>query len=143
MAGESLNMEAVTVNRWRRQRRNALIVLYLTFVSSGVLVGFAMGPLGEEAHPEFAVRAELLTACLLSLGFMWYCTVDAKLAGRPLIQLARLGIFLGWPVGVPIYLLWARGMKGLGLLLVHGFLLLLVVVLSTSISALLMYGYVP
>ncbi len=74
---------------------------------------------------------------------MWYCTADARLVGKPLIQLAKLGIFFGWPVAVPIYLLWARGMKGLGLLLLHGFLLLLVAVLSVLISALLIYGYVP
>ena len=87
--------------------------------------------------PDFAARLDLLLAIPTCLCFMWLCTVDAKLVGKPLIQLAKLGIFLGWPVGVPIYLLWARGIRGLGLLLLHGFLLLL-----ASICAMLAVGYI-
>jgi len=133
----------MTQNHWTRQRRNALVFLYLAFTFVGAMAGFTMGPLDEKVHPDFVLRTQLLTGCLLSLGFMWYCTADAKLAGKPLIQLAKLGIFLAWPVGVPIFLLWARGIKGLGLLLLHGFLLLLVGVLSVLVSAFLIYGYIP
>ena len=57
---------------------------------------------------------------------MWFCTLDARLVGKPLPQLARIGIFCGWPLGVPIYLVWARRFKGVGLLLLHGVLLFLV-----------------
>ena len=33
------------------------------------------------------------------------------------IDIAKLGIFLLWPVGVPLYLLWARRLRGLAVLL--------------------------
>jgi hypothetical protein len=116
--------EATFDDRWRRQRRRALVFLYLAFVLSGTLDGFLMSlPIGS-LHPDCTFRVWVLTAILLSLGFLWFCTMDARLVGRPLIEMARLSIFLGWPVGVPIYLVWARGTRGLGLLLFHGILLL-------------------
>jgi hypothetical protein len=107
----------------------------------GVLAALTVGPQSSELPPGFAVRTQLLTAVLFSLGCMWFCTVDAKLAGRPLIQLAKLGIFLFWPAGVPIYLLSIRGMRGLGVLLLHGVLLFLVWVCSTFAASYLMYGW--
>ena len=75
------------------------------------------------------------------LGFMWFCTLDAKLVGKPLLRLARVGIFLGWPVGVPVYLLWARRLSGLGVLLLHGFLLVLVLGGSMLATGYLVYGH--
>ncbi|OHB62829.1 MAG: hypothetical protein A2Y76_14665 [Planctomycetes bacterium RBG_13_60_9] len=58
---------------------------------------------------------------------------------RPLIEMAKLGIFFGWPVGVPIYLFWARGIRGLGLLLLHGSLLILVALGSLVATTYLLY----
>jgi hypothetical protein len=111
--------------RWRRQRRAILVGLYVLFPLSGIATALAICLPSTDLPADFWPRVDLLFAILMSLGLMWLCTVDAKLAGKPLIQLAKVGIFLGWPIGVPIYLLWARGIKGLGLLLLHGFLLLL------------------
>lgn len=42
--------------------------------------------------------------------------------------------------GVPIYLFWARQIKGIGLLLLHGFLLVLTTSVSTLTAAYLAYG---
>lgn len=111
--------------RLRAQRRAILVSLYVLFVlSAGVTVGMGYLPPGERSV-DIAARIDLLLAIPTSLCFMWLCTVDGKLVGKPLIQLAKLGIFLGWPIGVPIYLLWARGIRGLGLLLLHSLLMLL------------------
>lgn len=129
-------METVSESRWRRQRRIALIYLYVVFLFMGVLRGL----LWCSSDANAIVHGELLFAIAVSLGFMWYCTADARLMGRPLLPLARLGIFLLWQAGVPIYLLWARRLKGLGVLLLHGFLLLLVLVVSGLITAYLVCG---
>ena len=111
--------------RLRAQHRAIVISLYVLFVlSAGVIVGMSYLPPGERSA-DIAARIDLLLAIPTSLCFMWLCTVDGKLVGKPLIQLAKLGIFLGWPIGVPIYLLWARGIRGLGLLLLYSLLLLL------------------
>jgi hypothetical protein len=133
-------MEAVVQNRFKNQRRNALILLYLAFSLEGVLGGFALGEPEEDFHPDFILRVGLLSGLLLSLGFLGLCSADARLIGRPLVEMARLGIFFGWPVGVPIYLLWARGLRGFGLLLLHGFLLFVTWVCSALAAGYLLYG---
>lgn len=100
--------------------------LYAIWALWGIHGGLFVEPARSEAAIRVGERAFLVLALAAQLGFMWFCTVDARLAGRPLIQLARIGIFLGWPIGVPIYLVWAHGLRGLGTLLLHGVLLLLV-----------------
>jgi hypothetical protein len=83
---------------------------------------------------------ELLLGLSTCLAFAWFCSVDGRLAGKPLLQLAKVGIFFGWPVGVPIYLLWARGVRGLGFLLLHGFLLLGVLLCAALLTNYLLSG---
>ncbi len=124
----------------RRERRAILVFLYVLFALWGAYDGTISNLPPAQFQPDFAMRVNLLLSIPLCLGFMWFCTVDAKLAGKPLIQLAKLGIFLGWPIGVPIYLVWARGLKGLGLLLLHGFLLLSITVCVQLSVAYLCYG---
>jgi hypothetical protein len=125
-------MDEIMEQRWRKQRRNALGFLYFAALCTGVL-----GPRMDGLRPDYAIRVQLLTAILFSLGSMWFCTADARLASRPLIPLARVGIFLGWPVGVPIYLLSVRGIRGLGVLLLHACLLFLVLMCSGVTTTLL------
>ncbi len=133
-------METVVHNRLKKQRRNALVFLYFASLLMGALDGFALGRPTGDFHPDFAFRVKVLTGLLFSLGFLCLCTTDARLIGRPLIEMARLGIFFGWPVGVPIYLLWARGLRGFGLLLLHGFLLFVTWVGSALAAGCLLYG---
>jgi hypothetical protein len=127
-------------NKLRRQRRAVLVFLYVLFLLLGAYTGATANLPPTKFHPEFAPRIDLLLAIPVCLGFMWFCTVDAKLVGKPLIQLAKLGIFLGWPIGVPVYLLWARGLRGLGTLVLHGALLLLLAVFSMLTTGYLVYG---
>jgi hypothetical protein len=92
-------------NKLRRQRRAVLVFLYVLFLLLRACTGATTNLPPAKFRPDFAVRIDLLLAILVCLGFMWFCAVDARLMGKPLIQLAKLGIFLGWPIGVPVYLL--------------------------------------
>ena len=107
----------------------------------GGWVGLTEGPAGTKLSVDFIVRIYWFIDVLMSLSFMWLCTVDAKLLGKPLVLLARIGILLSWPVGVPLYLHWARGMRGITHLLLHGVLLLLVTVISMVAGAILYFLY--
>lgn len=129
-------METTSESRWRRQRRNALVFLYAVFLLMGVLNGL----LWFSADEGVFLRVQLLFAIAVSLGFMWYCTADARLLGKPLLPPARVGIFVLWLAGVPIYLLWARRLRGLGILLLHGISLLLTYVAAFLATAYLAYG---
>jgi hypothetical protein len=115
----------------------ALAVLYVSFFLSGTLAGLKVG-LGPGKLPsEFFVQAHFILVIPLSLGSLWFCSADAKLAGKTLVEMARLGIFFLWPVGVPVYLLWARSIRGLGILLLHGLPLCLIWISSGAATILL------
>ncbi|MBN1359300.1 MAG: hypothetical protein JW993_01855 [Sedimentisphaerales bacterium] len=109
----------------RKRRFAVLVYLYVLAVLWGALVGSLVEPVRTETGTRLFERSWLVLALATQLGFMCFCTVDARLAGRPLLRLARIGVFFGWPIGVPIYLLWARGLRGVVTLLLHGVLLLL------------------
>lgn len=127
--------------RLARQRRRALIFLYVAFLLGGARAGFLVGLPESRLSPDLIVRTDLLLAIPCSLGCMWFCTVDSKLLGKPIIQLAKLGIFLFWPVGVPVYLCWARRLRGVLVLLLHGGGIFLTVLGATLAAAFLLYGH--
>jgi hypothetical protein len=125
----------------RKRPRYALAVLYAAFLVAGACAGFLVGLPEDRIPPGFLARTDLLLAILFSLGSMWFCTVDSKLLGKPIIQLAKLGIFLLWPIGVPVYLLWAHRLRGLGLFLLHGCGACLTVLATAIVTACLLYGF--
>ncbi len=130
-------MEADVRTKWRTKRRAALALLYFAFLLSGAVAGLGESLEPGRLEPDFFARAHMLLAIPLCLGSLWFCTADAKLAGKTLVEMARLGIFFLWPVGVPVYLLWAHHLRGLGVLLLHGFLLCLIW-LSSGVASILL-----
>ena len=134
-------MEVASQDRWGKRRRISLVFLYVVSLIVGTLEGFVMSARPGQVHPNLSVHTEILAGILFGLGFLWFYTADARLVGRPLIEMARLGIFVGWPVGVPIYLVWARGVRGLGFLLLHGVGLLFARVLAMAVMAYIRYNW--
>jgi hypothetical protein len=90
-------VDATVEANLRRRRRRALAVLYVAFLLIGARGGFLIGLPDSKLPPGFLARPNLLLAILVSLGSTWFCTADAKLLGKPIIQLARIGTFLLWP----------------------------------------------
>ncbi len=118
----------MTERQLRARRRIVLIYLYCLWGLWGVYGAFTAAPIETESEMRLASNTFLAMALAGQLGFMWFCTLDARLVGKSLPRLARFGIFLFPPYGVPIYLVWARRWRGVGLLLLH--LVLLHVVLG-------------
>ncbi len=127
-------------SRLRRQRYAALFLLYALVAVLGAWCGIVEGPGPPKFDPNFVALTELLWAIPMGLGFVWYCTVDAKAADKPLVEWAKFAVFLGWPVTVPIYLLWTHRLWGLVRLLLHGWLFILVLAWSVLITGCLVYG---
>ena len=69
-------------------------------------------------HPEHGVLYLLLIAGFSSTITYW-CIVDARVIGRPILFSFYWLIFFFWPIAVPIYLIWARRLRGLGFALLH------------------------
>jgi len=70
----------------------------------------------------------------------YWCIVDARIAGHPILYSFYWLIFLLWPLGVPIYLLWARKLRGLGSALLHVIGLFAVALLAYLLAGYLVYG---
>lgn len=130
----------MTEQQIRKRRRIVLVYLYGLFAGWGFYAVLTMESPETESGLRLAGHAWLALTLATQLGFMWFCTFDGKLVGKPLPQLARIGVFLGWPLGVPVYLLWARGIRGLAMLLLHGFLLFLLFVTTALVLAYLYLG---
>lgn len=123
----------------KKQRLAVLIYLYVLAILWGTLIGSSIELVRTEHGTHVVERFSIIVSLATQLGFMWFCTVDAKLVGRSLMKLAKVGIFFGWPIGVPIYLLWARGLRGLVTLLLHGLLLLLCIFCAGLVAGYLWY----
>lgn len=124
----------------KRRRQITMVYLYVLCALWGMLPGLFFKASGSQAAIRGAERILLILSLATQLGFVWFCTVDARLVGQPLMQLAQLGIFFGWPIGVPIYLVWARGLRGLATLLLHGVLLALVWGAGLAVAVYFCYG---
>ena len=131
----------MTERQLKVRRRKVLAYLYCLWMLWGIHRVFTAVPIETESGTRIAGNTFLALALAGQLGFMWFCTVDAQVVGKPLPQLARIGIFCGWPLGVPIYLVWARRWRGVGMLLLHGFLLLLIYMATGLIGLYLRYGH--
>jgi hypothetical protein len=130
----------VTERQLRIRRRIVLLYLYCLWALWAVYRVLTEAPVATESGLRMASCAFVALALGSQLGFMWFCTLDARLVGKPLPQLARIGIFLGWPLGVPIYLVWARRFRGVGLLLLHGAGLFLISAIAVLIPLYLRDG---
>jgi hypothetical protein len=92
-----------------RLRRSCLAGLYLLAATSGLMQGL----IPETGIPEYLIS---ILFCVEATG---WCVIDSRILGHPLLPVLRLIIFLTWPFSVPIYLVWSRGMRGVGLACLH------------------------
>jgi hypothetical protein len=137
---QRLRGNAMDENDLERQRRTVLAFLYVLSLLLGVWAGVVCNLPLTKLHPAVVVRVSSLLLIPFCLGCAWFCTVDAKLVDRYLVPLAKLGIFLSPAIGVPLYLRWARGLRGLVTVTLHGALLLLLWAVSTIVTGYLVYG---
>lgn len=97
-------------SRSERRLRLALVgAMYAIAVATGV-----MGVL----RPEHALSRLVLPIAVCSVMGYW-CVVDSRMQGSPIVQSVHWIIFFTWPVAVPVYLIWSRRLRGLGLALIH------------------------
>lgn len=124
----------------RTRRRIVLCYLYGLSALWAVYCVLTASPVETASGVRLAGHTFLALGLAGQLGFMWFCTLDARLVVKPLPQLARIGIFLTWPIAVPIYFVWARQFKGLGLLLLHGVLWILLFLVTFTVLYYLRYS---
>src|SRR5271157_2809879 len=82
----------------------------------------------------------LLFAATFAFTITYWCIVDGRIAGRPILHSFYWLIFFLWPLAVPIYLIWARRLRGLGFALLHAIGLYGVCFLAFHLAGCLIYG---
>lgn len=110
------------------KRLRFVLVVAMYLVSAVTNVTAVLRPEGLLVHLLFP-----LAVCSI---MTYWCVIDARMLGSPIVRSLHWIIFFTWPVAVPIYLIWSRGLRGLGLALVHA-----VGLLAVSVAAYLATGY--
>ena len=64
----------------------------------------AIGP--DDSPARWVISLGLSVSCSV------WCVADGATRKQVLVWHARIGIFFFWPIGVPIYLVWSRGGRG-------------------------------
>lgn len=113
-------MQEITANKLHRCRSLVIICIYLLFGLHAV-----RRAMFEDMRP-----ADIAVTLALQIILTTFCIVDSKCRGKPLLHSFYWIIFISWPVSVPIYWVWTRGLKGIvsGVLFVISLVVVSVVV---------------
>jgi hypothetical protein len=114
----------------RRLRTIMVVCFYLLAVINGAI----------EASPPKVLAVDVLVALAAATVAAYGCVVDSRIVGRPVLQSLHWVLFVAWPVAVPIYLLYSRRLRGLGILVLHAIGLLLVATVAFHLTGYLAYG---
>jgi hypothetical protein len=109
LAGElriSMNIAA----QERRSRRILGLLLYVVAAACGW---------SEVFHPDHGGLLQAFFALAFSILLTYWCIIDSRVMGRPILSSFSWLIFFFWPVGAPSYLIWSRKWRGLGLAVLH------------------------
>ena len=119
----------------KRYRRFLIFLLYFVCVLIGVRIGvFSFVPI-ERQYFHSWVYALILTHI---------CIVDSRIAGKPLSIFSYWLVFMLYHIAVPVCMVRARGIRGLGVLAGHIIGLVLIYITAMIITSLLVHGtYFP
>ncbi len=62
---------------------------------------------------------ELLIGLLMASVAAGWVVMDARQRGKPILHVVQFFLVFTWGVSVPVYLVWTRGLRGIGWLLLH------------------------
>lgn len=116
----------------KRMRRLSFAALLLCAVGSGVMVTV----IPEE---EESARTQWAMALCYGMLFAMWCRFDGRVRGKQLHSAGLLGMFLTTFLGLPIYCLWSRGLRGI--LFCLGFVGALVFSLIVGMMIAVFLGY--
>ena len=88
------------VNPLIGHRRIVVAIIYVLSVLSGI--DYFIG-----ANPRTGILASLIT----SIFMVRFCIIDSRIRGAPLPWSIPWLIFMSWPISVPVYLFYSRGLR--------------------------------
>jgi hypothetical protein len=122
----------MNIERQKRYRAFLIVLVYLIIVMYGISSGiFLGGMLGDRGFFYSIVLAIVLTQI---------CIIDSQIMGKPLSILNYWMVFTFYGIAVPICIIRARGLRGLGILAIHFVGLTLVYNIAWYVTSLILYG---
>lgn len=115
----------------KRFRLFLIVLVYLIIMMIGIRYGIFQY-ISRERH--------LFHSLVLALLLTQICIVDGKIMGKPVSIFSRWLIFMLFGIAVPIYIIRARGLKGVIIVIAHYAALALVLIVSWLITTCLIYG---
>lgn len=121
-------MDILQIKSQKRYRAFLIVLVYVIVASIGIRFGL---------YQDISRIQGLLHALILALVLTHICIVDGKIAGKPLSIFSYWLVFMFYGIAVPICIIRAHGKRGLLILIIHSFGLLLVLTVSAFITLLL------
>ncbi len=90
---------------------------------------FALNGMVQATRPVSAGLGLLIWALTATMTSYW-CVLDARRLNCPIVQSLHWIMFCAWSVAVPLYLVYSRRLRGLGIAIVHAVGLLIVLDLA-------------
>jgi hypothetical protein len=128
---EHLDTDIVTIESQKRYRFFLIVLLYFVYA----MIGITVGVFGFVPHER-----ELLYRWIFALILTHICIVDCRIVGKPLSIFSYWLVFILYGVAVPVCIVRARGIRGVGIVAVHLVGLVFVHLVVVIVTSLLMHG---
>jgi len=136
MDGEfSVRYDTMRIESQKRYRLFLISLLYFVCVVIGIRVGVSWFVPSERQYFHSLIFALILTHI---------CIVDSRIARKPLSIFSYWLVFMLYHIAVPVCMIRARGIRGLGIVAGHILGLVLVYITAMIVTSLLVHGtYFP
>ena len=124
-------MQSMQIESQRKYRRFLIVLVYLIMAMMGIRFGI---------YQDISRGRQIIYSIALGLVLTQICIVDSRIVGRPLSIFSYWLIFIFYGVAVPVCIIRARGLSGIGILVAHFVGLMLVQIISSVVTSLLVYG---
>jgi hypothetical protein len=115
----------------KRYRRFLIILLYFICVVIGIRIGVSW---------YVPIERQYFHSLILALVLSHICIVDSRIVGKPLSIFSYWLVFMLYHIAVPVCMIRARGIRGLGIVAGHFFGLALVYIIAMIVTSLLVHG---
>jgi len=115
----------------KRYRRFLILLLYYTCIIIGIRVGVSS---------YVPIERQYLHSIILALILTQICIVDSRIVDKPLSIFSYWLVFMLYSIAVPVCMVRARGVRGLGIVAGHLIGLVLVYIIAMIVTSSLVHG---
>ena len=116
------------------QKRYRIFLIFLAYFLMAMM-GIRLG-----MYQYISIERQYVYTIILALVLTYICIVDSRIVGKPLSIFSYWLVFIFYRVAVPVCIIRARGLRGLGILAAHFIGLVLVYAIASFVTDLILYG---